>query len=290
MPVVHCDVRTTSTPGRSLVHFTDPETLDTCRFAAELFADRRCQIRGDTNGRATISLAGDGAEVRLEVEGDDLTVEDHQPWEAVVGTLAVHRLLRLQRHVALMHAAAVGVAGRGLLLIGGKGRGKTTLSLALAARGNPLFGDELAGVRTDTLEIVGLRRAVAVRPGPRALLVDAALRRVDADSVRYPDGSIRLRASIDSLFPRPTAGPMSLGAMVFLRGFASAARLESFAPAREHLRLMTPLASALWHLPRAAKALRLLGVLAKTPTYWLDMADPDATAELIERTVPRAWH
>jgi serine kinase of HPr protein (carbohydrate metabolism regulator) len=55
--------------------------------------------------------------------------------------------------------------GQGLLLVGPKGSGKTTISLALAARGHDFLGDEMAGVRIGSLELVPVRRSLAVRDG-----------------------------------------------------------------------------------------------------------------------------
>ena len=51
--------------------------------------------------------------------------------------------LYFDRGYALVHAACVDQSGRGMLILGGPGDGKTTLSLALARRGGGFLGDDM---------------------------------------------------------------------------------------------------------------------------------------------------
>ena len=76
------------------------------------------------------------------------------------------------------------------MLVGPKGAGKSTLALALAARGHALLGDEHACYLPATGELLPFRRPVGIKPGPRAAAVESALlapgpfaraRRHDAD-------------------------------------------------------------------------------------------------------------
>ena len=66
-------------------------------------------------------------------------------WQRALSLLILHRVFRLRADAIFFHAAAVGLGGRGVLIVGPKGRGKSTTALALAARGQILLGDETAG-------------------------------------------------------------------------------------------------------------------------------------------------
>jgi hypothetical protein len=269
LPRVLCAVRTDATRDACVVRFDDPEPLDMRDFAKELFGDR-----GD---------------VVLEVAGDALIVSNAQSWEWLIGNLAVHRLLRLQRDLVVFHAASAGIDGRGVLLVGPKGSGKTTMSLTLASRGHAFLGDEMAALRLPSVELVPVRRAVSIRPGPQSARVNAALHGSGHVGEPFPDGTLRVRTSIDDLFPGNAAGPVPLSIIAFLRERQAIPRLARLRPEREHLRLLNPLRSSLWHMRPAARAIRLLGILPKARCFWLDAGEPDATADLLEQAVDGEW-
>ena len=123
--------------------------------------------------------------------------------------------------------------GSGLLLVGPKGSGKTTLSLALGARGWNFLGDETgrratADRRTgpgppqrDDEAGPGGLRGYATRPGGRPIPREA-----------FPDGSVRLRVPAQPAVPRRTAGQArcSLRRSVFLAGSPRQPRLERVRP------------------------------------------------------------
>ena len=68
------------------------------------------------------------------------------------------------RHPWLLHAAALVRAGRALLLVGPSGVGKSTLCLALAARGASYLSDDCVALRRrgDTMVVRGLRRPIGI--------------------------------------------------------------------------------------------------------------------------------
>jgi hypothetical protein len=81
----------------------------------------------------------------------------------------------------LFHAAALATPdGRGVILAGGSGLGKTTLTLALLARGFRFFSDDVAAVGRADSRLYPFPRRLGVRPaggrpGEKALLDAATL-------------------------------------------------------------------------------------------------------------------
>lgn len=61
--------------------------------------------------------------------------------------------------VLVVHGSAVARAGRGILILGASGSGKSALALALVARGAALVAD-------DRVEIAARGRALVLRPPP----------------------------------------------------------------------------------------------------------------------------
>ena len=180
LPRVRCTVRAAAGADVAMVTFDDPEPLDLVRFSLATLPGSGLRRGGVTRpGWRLLTLPTPGGRSALAVSGDRLLVHRATPWQALVGSLAMSRLFRLQRNLLFLHAGSVGIGGSGVLLIGPKGAGKTTLSLALAARGHAFLGDEIAGVRLGSMELVPVRRSLAVRDGPRAAAVGDALDRED---------------------------------------------------------------------------------------------------------------
>lgn len=277
---VRCGVRSLQRPAVALVTFDDPEPLDQVRFVQRVFADRGYEPAATEE--PGWSRFGDAI---LAAADRRLLVQRGAPWQSFVGSLAVNRVLRLQRDVLFFHAAAAGIGGRGVLIVGPKGSGKTTLSLALAARGHGFFGDEMTGVRMPGQDVVPVRRAASVRPGPRARAVTRALaaRRFATD--RFPDGTTRRRVGVGALFPAAAAQPATLAQIVFLRGFAPLPHVEPFAARSHDVCLLTPLACTLWDAAPQRRAMQILSLLAGTRCAFLDVGEPDATARAIEQLV-----
>lgn len=70
-----------------------------------------------------------------------------------------------------LHAAAVTWNGKGLLLPGRSGAGKTTLALALCVRGARIISDEVIHLPRATIRVTGYARAICISGHTRALLV-----------------------------------------------------------------------------------------------------------------------
>jgi hypothetical protein len=200
------------------------------------------------------------------------------PWRAFAASLAVSRCLAAQPGILFFHGAATRINGRGVLLLGVSGSGKTSVSLELASRGHGFFGDDIVGVRTASREIVPLRRSAHVRQGPSGPAVRAALSRSG------PSGEgTRIRADVGTLFPAAAVGPATMDYVVCLRRFADRTRLEPFHPRAEDVRWLTPHASTLASGPLGRQAMRVVSLFAASPCFFLDAASPESAADSLER-------
>jgi hypothetical protein len=267
--------------------FEDAVPLDLADFILKVFPDRAfSETHSAADGWRVLSL-GDDQGSTVALSGNQLLFRRSDPWRALVGSTAVSRLIRLQRRMLFFHAASVGVAGSGVLLVGPKGAGKTTLSLALAARGHEFLGDEIAGIRLGSNELVPVRRSLAIRAGPRAVAVTDALTQVAAPVEVYPDGSERLRAQAAELFPGSRANSLPLGAIVFLRGFEPTPRVERLESCRELLGELTPMGATLWGMPPGRRAFDMSSILAKSRCYQMVLGAPEDSAEAIEQMMEK---
>jgi hypothetical protein len=184
-----------------------------------------------------------------------------------------------------VHAASVSVNGCGALIVGRAGGGKTTLSLALAARGHGLLGDDMAAVRTQSRELLPFRRTVHIRSGLRDALVEEAIRRgTVAETSR--GGARRLCAEPRGLFPDAPAHPVRLGAAFFLRRFSRAPSLEPFVPSLDRIAALKTLPVRWsWGISAGGRLLRFLVVirlLSGVRCWYLDVGRPAETARLME--------
>lgn len=285
-PRVGCAVRTLDGGEASLVTFEDPEPVDLLAFALTIFADRGLiGIAAAVPGWSVLGIPGPRGLGTVAFAGQHMLVHRSAQWQSLAGSLAFSRLIRRQRDLLFFHAGSIGVRGQGLLLAGPKGAGKTTLSLALAARGHAFLGDEIAGVRVRALELVPVRRSLAVRDGPRAPDVSQALEREQAPYEPFPDGTRRRRAYVGQLFPGTGPDATPLRQVIFLRGFGPEPRLESVRPGREHLGLLTPLGATMWGMNPVQRARDFLSVVTRVRCATLTLGPPDETAALLEQSL-----
>lgn len=205
-------------------------------------------------------------------------------WRQAVALLAFHRLMLVRDDAIFFHAASVGVKGRGALLVGPRGSGKSTLGLALAARGHVLLGDDVACYLPPSGELLLCRRAVGIRPGPRAAAIDHALARQHRNPER--EGPVRLDATALLADTPPTSAPLT--ALVFLNGFELQPALTAIAPSREELAQLQPMVDSLANATRAQRVFQLARLLATVKVYRLRAGDPDETAAVLEEALGRA--
>jgi hypothetical protein len=257
-------------------------------FILALFPGRGyAEMQGAAAGWRSIGVAGKTSPL-IMVRGSEVLVDAREAWQPLIANCAVNWVLQMQPAVLFFHAAAVAIAGEGVLIVGEKGAGKSTLSMALAAQGHDFFGDEIAAVRTAGFELAPFRRALSVRRGPQAPQVALKLRTKSCVTETFPDGTVRSRAAASELFPGVGACPRPLRRVFFLRGFEARPRAESFEPRSEDLRLLAPLACTFWGSSSAARVAQVAKLLSTVNCYFLYLGEPEDTAKLVERIVRSA--
>lgn len=269
-----------------LVSFKDPEPLNTTGLYQLLFEEWGYVMKGaGTPGwwQLSFHLEPDlplGAGSRA-----DFLFDRGHRWQPLAGQLALNRVILIQKRHIFLHAASVSIGCRGAVLAGGKGQGKTTLALALAARGHGFLGDEVAAVSTRSWEITPFRRSASVRRGPGSRAVTERIREAGLTEERHPDGSWRTRVRVGRVFPEAAGQAAPLKALFVLLAREERPRVERIAPRREHLVRLPLLRCSLWEMPVARRFLALTRTLASAALFHLHPGDPDETADLIEATM-----
>ena len=222
---------------------------------------------------------GDDGGLVIRFSGSSCHIPSVPGWQRIASHMIFLRLIRALPNLLFFHAASIGIRGRGFLLVGPKGRGKTTVSLALAARGHAFLGDETAVYEPATARLLPFHRPVGIKPGPRSQSLDARLQRI-----RMPQEGIA-RLPIGKLIDVPPPEPMALRGVIFLQPFADRPYLEPIASGREELGQLQPLASTLQAGAATQRVFAMIRLLSATRCYKLWPANPDETATYLERTL-----
>jgi hypothetical protein len=199
-------------------------------------------------------------------------------WRMEVSLFLFNRTLRARADLVFLHAAAVAIDGRGLLLVGPARAGKSTTALAVAARGHTLLSDDTACYRPASGELLPFRRTAGIKPGPRAAAVETALARVG--HAVSTEGVVRL--PVDALFPGGKPAAVPVAAVLFLGGVGVRPRLEPIVPAREHVAALQPFAVSLVNAPAGRRVLELTRLLTRAGLYRLELGTPDDTSACLE--------
>ncbi|MGE3538135.1 MAG: hypothetical protein AB7N91_11960 [Candidatus Tectimicrobiota bacterium] len=279
---VRCTLRSAEVPRVVWFAFDDREELDLLDFSLRVLPGRGYREIPSTVDQWRFLASPAMPQVPfMVVQGNQALIDGQQPWQAFVGSCAVNRVLKCQPDVLCFHAASIGLQEAGTLLTGPKGAGKSTTVLTLASRGHHFLGDEIAAVRCSGV-LLPFRRSVSIRAGPRAQALEAALQAGDYTSERFPDGTTRIRAHVRQLFPEAVARPVPLRQVIFLRHFAPRPRLEPFDFTLHHTGLLQPLSCTLWGLPPGRQLMKFMTLFARLRCYFLDLGEPEATADLLE--------
>lgn len=281
---VKCVVRVHDEAPLAAVVFDDPEPLQSFTFCETLFPDRG-YLEGPVgaDGWRTIASRHTPNEPQIALRENYALVDRRQIWQPFIANYAINRVLRLQRDILFFHAASIGIQGRGAMIVGPKGSGKTTTALTLAARGHDFLGDEMAAVHRITKAMLPFRRAVSIRSGPRARRVDEHLSRCQYPAERFPDGGERTLVNIGTMFPDAGVSATTLSCVLFLRQFAERPTAEPFAFGLQHFRMLSPLACSMWGVPVGSRMMDLSGLLRGVRSYFLDPGEPEDTADLVEQ-------
>lgn len=246
-------------------------------------ADFPFEVLARTGDQVVLAVRGE-REPALEADRTGCRIALREGWRKAVALLLLQRLMRSREDAIFFHAASVSLRGAGVMLVGPKGAGKSTLALALAARGHALLGDENACYLPATRSLVPFRRPVGVKPGPRSRAVDAALRARGLSPER--DGMMRV--PVRDLFPGGEPAPVPLRALVFLDGFADDPALRRLQPGRAELARLQPVGSSMLNASHSRRVFEMAGLLAHCAVWALTAGAPDATAEAVEETVAAA--
>jgi hypothetical protein len=283
------DIRVTSVRSNPEVLAVSvvPSALDGIDFVRQLFPERGyVECPGPALGWRMLALPEAPKQPVLAFGPSAVLVSRSHPWQRMIALYAINNAFFLQPDVFVFHAASVAISGKGVLLFGGKGAGKTTLALCFASRGHAFLGDEWGVVSGSTGELLPLRRMVSIRPGLRPRALDEYLRKHRCDTEVLPDGTERVRARVGAIFPRASAKPAPLMHAFFLRRFAPRPAVEPYAPHGAQLPPVAPLLASVWNHSLGRRGLELLRTVGKARWWHLDVGGlPEETADLVEQTV-----
>jgi hypothetical protein len=202
----------------------------------------------------TYQLVQEGGLYQVYRDGE---LEMNTPDEGVV---ALHLLERASHHFAdrcrdglVLHAACLAYRGKGLLLPGLTGCGKSTLAAWLVQAGFEHLTDELVYIplpsdKDAPVVCQGLTRPFNLKPGGLALFAEASARaRAGGDAIATSDGEIIPVAHFYSraLLPVAPLHEIALSSIVFPRYQADGTfQFGALSPAQTALRLMECLVNA----------------------------------------------
>ena len=221
---------------------------------------------------------GDDPEPVFEFRGDTCRFRGVGRWRRIIAHYLFLRMLAMRQEALFFHAASVGIGERGVLLIGPKGSGKSTLSVGLASRGHQFLGDETAAYVPQSRTLLPFRRPAGIKPGPRVTAVTQSLERVRPRA----DEDGMLRVDVAELFDLVPVRPLPLEAVVFLGGFGTAPRIERIQAGREELGMMQPIATSIASAPGTSRVFEMIRLLGTVQCFKMTAGNPDQSIQLLE--------
>jgi hypothetical protein len=202
-----------------LVRFTGPSRISTTLIESL----SRVRIHGETLPVLDVTVAPDARAAEGMVDGCPVWsialpagAEVSVLLGQIVGTLST-----LLTRLLFIHAGAVAVAGRSLIVIGHSGAGKTSTVAALVRKGAAYLSDEVALLDPATGIVAPFALPMAVKPWTRSAAGSLPVgRRIARDG------------GTEFWLPRHLGEPVAVDTFVLLRGEESGPRLTPISPAR----------------------------------------------------------
>ena len=238
-------------------------------------------------------LVNTEASNRTLAAGDSRTLVinlDESPPEFVTDCI-VSLVQSAQQGVLFLHAASFGIGGAGALLIGRSGAGKSTTSVALAARGHSFLGDDLAAVRLATREVLPFPKSARLRDGSFVRSLDCRVRACRHTTVTDPKGIARTLISMGDLFPASVGGPLPLRFAFLLDGFGERVAIKAFRPQIGDVKRLKSVVSETipsWGISPGRDLMKFLTVeklLSELQCYLLELGSPDESVAAIENVM-----
>ena len=231
---------------------------------------------------------------RLIVAGSEkiaLVNLDLAPPEFVLDCI-VGNALAAQPDLLFLHAASVGIAGAGALILAPSFGGKSTVALTLASRGHAFLGDDVGAIKLATRDLLPFPRSAGLRDGPLEAKLRARLQTCRHARAPARDGALRTVVRVSELFPRSVSGPLPLRFAFLLDGITDRAKITPFQPRQKELRRLRNMvvldAAPVWGRSPGRDLMQLLGVmslLSGLRCYLLETGSIEDAAGLIEHAM-----
>jgi hypothetical protein len=226
----------------------------------------------------------------LAFRGRRILISKRMPWQMLAAHYFLYHVMRLQQEMVFLHGASLAIGKRGVFLGGAKGAGKSTVSLALAARGHGFLGDEVAAIQASTGVLLPFRRAVSIRAGAQAPAVSEYIQRTRPARETLPDGTVRIRMSVSEIFPGAAPREVLLSDVILLHGFGELPAVEPFVLSRQDIGLLGTLPATIAARGAAAKLVGLVNLFSRVRCYKVAVGGtPDEMADVVERITEGRW-
>lgn len=196
---------------------------------------------GATQGSNFVVLSPRQRAALVAISPGMLRFSYHTRYELI--EFAVFTLAQRVQELVSLHAACVGVNGRGVLLMGPSGAGKSTLALLCLLQGLDFLSEDAVFVAPDSLRATGVANFLHVPASSLAWVereTAAAIRR--SPTIRRRSGVKKFELDLRRGSYRLAEQPLTIGAVVFLSA-KSAGTGPLFKPLSK-AKLLTNLAKA----------------------------------------------
>ncbi len=188
-----------------------------------------------------------------------------------------------ERRMLGVHAGAVAIGGRAVILAGPSGRGKSTLTLGILRHGGALLSDEMAVIVDDGTTVLPFPRSIHVRPATLRMFPELEFidRRPRYDLGGGSEWCVRAE-DLAAAFGAGIAPATPIAGIVLLDGAPAAMRAPRFEPVTPALAAMELMRGT----PAAARDFgATMGLLARVAEgarcARLQMGDLDAASRIV---------